>query len=71
MISGIRAYRRHLRVLGTCGKGARKWWADRGWSWDAFIDHGIPVEALEETEDTQAIAVAWCAREEAAEASRA
>jgi hypothetical protein len=38
----------------------------QGWSWQQFLDEGLPAEQLEASGDPMAIRVAAIAREEAA-----
>lgn len=35
---------RHIRSANICISGARKWFAQRGWSWAEFVTNGRPLE---------------------------
>lgn len=63
----------HLRLVrgfsqrgGFCSRGARAWFAARGWDWSTFVRDGIDSDTLRATGDAMAIALADAA--EAAEA---
>lgn len=55
---------RHLRACRMCSRGARQFFAKRGWDWSEFLRAGLPVETFEETGDAMAIQVAQAARAE-------
>lgn len=56
---------RHLRAAGMCNREPRKFCAAQGWSWQEFIDQGIPASLLYETGDPMAEKVADIAVKEA------
>ena len=58
---------RHLRAAGMCNREPRKFAAMQGWSWNEFLERGLPAELLESTGDPLALRVAEIARREAAE----
>lgn len=41
-----------------CARGARRWAARLGLDWTDFVQHGIPVEKLEQTGDAMALKLA-------------
>lgn len=55
---------RHMRAARMCSRGARQFFAKRGWDWSAFLRDGLPVEMFEETGDAMAMQVAAVARRE-------
>lgn len=57
-------YHRHMRALGYCNKGLRKWLAGRGIEWMDFLEHGAPAEFFRATGDAQAIKAAELAENE-------
>ena len=59
-----RIYRRHLRMTGICGDGARRWWKEHDLVWQAFLDGGIAGETLLGTDDPFAQRVVEAARAE-------
>lgn len=42
---------------GLCHRGARGWFAERGWDWAAFVRDGIPAQTLRDTGDAFALAL--------------
>lgn len=59
---------RHVRAVKLCSRGARTWCEANGFDWSAFLDHGLPADALEATGDPlalQAVAAARAERETA------
>jgi hypothetical protein len=57
---------KHLRAAGMCNREPRVFCQQQGWSWQQFLDEGLPAEQLEASGDPMAIRVAAIAREEAA-----
>jgi hypothetical protein len=57
---------KHLRAAGMCNREPRLFFKQQGWSWQEFLDHGLPVEQVEASGDPMALRVAAIAREEAA-----
>jgi hypothetical protein len=58
----------HLRLVrgysarpGLCNRGARAWFAQRGWDWSAFVRDGIASDVLLATGDGFAIALVQAA----------
>lgn len=56
---------RHVREAGYCARGAREFFARRGWDYPAFLADGIDCDILESTGDALALRVAELARREA------
>jgi len=56
---------RHLRQSNICMKGARPWFAARGWSWNAFVAEGRPEQDFVATGDPLAMRPVEAARREA------
>jgi hypothetical protein len=52
----------HLRAAGMCNREPRIFCRRQGWSWQEFIDTGLPAELLEATGDPMALRVAAIAR---------
>lgn len=44
----------HLRRLGYCARGARRWFVRRGWDWSRFLRDGIDAGDLRATGDAMA-----------------
>lgn len=65
MTPEIRVTTAHLRELGWCVSGARKWCARNGISFDDFIRDGIPVSRVEACKDAMGLQMAAIARKEA------
>jgi len=61
----------HLRALGYCNRGLRKWFAERGIGWPEFLEEGVDAGYLRATGDAMAIAAADLAEAEALLAARA
>lgn len=55
----------HMRALGYCNRGLRRWLADRGVVWAEFLEHGVDGELLRGSGDAMAIAAADLADAEA------
>jgi hypothetical protein len=49
---------KHLREAGFCNREPRQWFKQHGFSWQDFLDHGIPVAVVRATGDPLAIQVA-------------
>lgn len=56
---------RHLRQLGYCARGARRWFARRGWDWPRFLREGVAVERARASGDAMAERAADAAEREA------
>lgn len=54
----------HVRAASLCSKGARYWFAQRGWNWQEFLEHGIDEETLVATGDPYARRVVEIAHNE-------
>lgn len=54
----------HVRAASLCSKGARYWFAQRGWNWQEFLEHGIDEETLVATGDPYAKRVVEIAHNE-------
>jgi len=59
---------RHMRLVrgfsaqnGFCRRGGRRWFAERGWDWSAFVRDGIESDVLLATGDAFAIALVQAA----------
>lgn len=61
----IRVHMRHLRTVGMCNREPRIFCRRQGWSWQQFLDEGLPVEWFYATGDPMAIKVADAAVREA------
>ena len=48
---------RDLRAAKYCGRGARKFFEERGMDWSKFIREGISAEELKKTGDAMALYV--------------
>lgn len=46
----------HLRALGYCAKGLRRWFADRGIDYLEVVENGVAADILLATGDAMAIA---------------
>ncbi len=64
-MSEVRLYSRHLRQSRTCMKNSRMWFADRGWSWQDFLDNGRPVDDFIAVGDPLALPAIEAAQKEA------
>lgn len=53
---------KHVRAANLCSRGARHWFAQRGWDWNDFLTNGIDEEALIATGDPYALRVVEAAR---------
>ncbi len=62
---GVRVYVRHMRALGFCLKGCRRFYADHGLDWQGCLTDGTPVEHVEATGDAMALRAVELARKEA------
>jgi len=49
-----RVHVRHLRELGYCMRGCRRWFARRGWDWSRFVQQGLPAGDFRATGDAMA-----------------
>jgi hypothetical protein len=56
---------KHLRAVGMCNREPRRFCAAQGWSWQEFLDTGIPAERFYATGDPMAKKVADAAVKEA------
>jgi len=43
--------------IGYCGPGARRWFAQYGFNWSDFVQHGLPASVLAATGDALALKV--------------
>lgn len=48
---------KHLRAAGFCNREPRIFFQRQGWSWQDFLDHGIPIEIVRATNDPLALQV--------------
>lgn len=48
----------HARQLGYCARGMRRWFDGREYSWQQFVEEGVPVEWLLAQDDAMARRVA-------------
>lgn len=55
----------HARRLGYCARGMRRWFDGREYSWQEFIERGVPADWLLAQDDALATEVARVALEEA------
>lgn len=63
-MSDVIVHHRHMRALGYCNKGLRKWLAAHGIEWADFLDRGATAEFFRATGDAQAIKAAELAENE-------
>jgi hypothetical protein len=49
---------KHLRAAGMCNREPRLFCARQGWSWQQFLDEGLPSELFYATGDPMAKKVA-------------
>jgi len=59
----------HLRRLGYCMKGSRRWFRRRGWDWSAFVREGLPAADFRATGDAMATRAADLAEADTEERS--
>lgn len=57
---------KHLRAANFCNREPRLFFKQQGWSWQQFLDEGLPVEQVEASGDPMALRVAAIARQDAA-----
>lgn len=50
-LEGVTVRMSDLRKAGICGRGARSFWVERGWSWSDFLTNGVPAQTLWDTGD--------------------
>lgn len=62
---GVVVRMRHLRQLGMCNREPRKFFLAQGWSWQKFLDEGLPASIVYATGDPLAVKVADAAVKEA------
>jgi len=43
-----------IRKAGMCARGSRAFFLAQGWDWSAFLEHGIDIEIVEQTNDAMA-----------------
>ena len=48
----------HLRQLGYCMRGARRWMRRHGWDWGHFVRDGVDAGELRATGDAMAVKAA-------------
>ena len=63
----MRVYHRHVRSMGLCNKGLRKWLSDRGVDWNDFLENGVDANILTASGDHPALEAVRIATEEANE----
>lgn len=54
----------HLRRLGYCARGARRWFARHGFDWSRFLRDGVDAGELRATGDAMAARAADAAEKE-------
>lgn len=52
----MRVKHEHMRALGYCNRGLRRWFAERGIIWADFLRDGVDPEVLRASGDAMAIA---------------
>lgn len=55
---------RHMTQANLCTRGARAWFARRGWPWGEFVAEGRPAQDFIETGDPLAMRPVEAARKE-------
>ncbi|MBV5305554.1 MAG: hypothetical protein J0652_02550 [Desulfobulbaceae bacterium] len=60
-----KVYHRHLRSLGYCNSGLRKWFAREGVDWQDFLDNGISCAWLRSKNNAMATRAVELAEREA------
>ncbi|WP_228276872.1 hypothetical protein [Acinetobacter johnsonii] len=43
-----------IRKVGMCARGSRAFFLSQGWDWTAFLENGIDIEIVEQTNDAMA-----------------
>ena len=47
----------HMRALGYCRRGIKKFYDQKGWDWKNFLANGTPEEDLINADDAMALKV--------------
>ena len=50
----MRIYMSDLRKAKMCARGSRAFFLSQGWDWTAFLENGIDIEIVEQTNDAMA-----------------
>ena len=43
-----------IRQAGMCARGSRAFFLSQGWGWSNFLENGIDIEIVEQTNDAMA-----------------
>jgi hypothetical protein len=50
----MKIYMSDLRKTGMCARGSRAFFLSQGWDWKDFLENGIDLEIVENTNDAMA-----------------
>ena len=50
----MKIYMSDLRKARMCARGSRAFFLSQGWDWTAFLENGIDIEIVEQTNDAMA-----------------
>ena len=50
----MKIYMSDIRKAGMCARGSRAFFLSQGWDWAAFLENGIDIEIVEQTNDAMA-----------------
>lgn len=50
----MKIYMSDIRKSGMCARGSRAFFLDQGWDWSTFLENGIDIEIVEQTNDAMA-----------------
>ena len=50
----MKIYMSDLRKAKMCARGSRAFFLSQGWDWTAFLENGIDIEIVEQTNDAMA-----------------
>ena len=50
----MKIYMSDLRKAKMCARGSRAFFLSQGWDWTVFLENGIDIEIVEQTNDAMA-----------------
>ena len=50
----MKIYMSDLRKAKMCARGSRAFFLSQGWDWPTFLENGIDIEIVEQTNDAMA-----------------
>ena len=50
----MKIYMSDIRKAGMCARGSRAFFLAQGWDWSTFLENGIDIEIVEQTNDAMA-----------------